>query len=233
MSENSRYKGIEIRAASGVHEESVAAIKNLLPPGALVLDIAAGRGAFSKRLQNEGYIVEANEIEEAAFLPPDIKCNAIDLNYPFAEIFGLAKFNLIVAIEVIEHLNNPVMFLKECNRILNQNGYLLVTTPNILDKISRIKFLRRGQFCHFEPVSFYKTGHRTIMPRWLLELFFNETGFSVLKAKYIGDKPAVEWTNVRSVLNAIIANVLSIFMIKNQEGELTGNCVMFLLRKKD
>jgi hypothetical protein len=71
------------------------------------------------------------------------------------------------------------------------------------------------------------------MPKWLLELFFNETGFSVLKVKYIGDKPAVEWTNFRSVLNAIIANVLSIFMIKNQEGELTGNCVMFLLRKID
>lgn len=137
-----------------------------------------------------------------------------------------------MAIEVIEHLNNPIMFLKECNKILIQNGYLLVTTPNILDKISRIKFLRRGHFCHFEPVSFYKTGHRTIMPKWLLELFFTEAGFSIQRTKYIGDKPKVEWTSVRSVLNAMIANILSIFMMQDQEGELTRNCVMFLLTKK-
>ncbi len=233
MSKIKQYKGIEIRAAAGIHEEAIAVIKNLLSPGSLVLDIAAGRGAFAARLQDEGFVVEANEIDEAAFSPLDIKCNTIDLNYPFAKSFGLSKFNMIVAIEVIEHLNNPIMFLKECYDMLIPNGYLLVTTPNILDKFSRIKFLRRGQFCHFEPVSFYKTGHRTIMPKWLLELYFNYAGFIVQKTKYIGDKPKVEWTRIRSVLNTVIASVLSIFMMQSQEGELTRNCIMFLLEKTE
>ncbi|MBK9098368.1 MAG: class I SAM-dependent methyltransferase [bacterium] len=40
------------------------------------------------------------------------------------------KFDLIIATEVIEHLENPFEFLKDCKKILNQDGKILLTTPN-------------------------------------------------------------------------------------------------------
>lgn len=131
-----QYDGIEIRAASGIHEEAMELINKTLAPrnNSIVLDIAAGRGAFSKRLQDFGYTVEANEIESEAFLPTGIMCSTVDLNFPFAESFGIKKYSLVVAVEVIEHLYNPIMFLIECHKILKQDGYLLISTPNILIK---------------------------------------------------------------------------------------------------
>jgi ubiquinone/menaquinone biosynthesis C-methylase UbiE len=39
-------------------------------------------------------------------------------------------FNYIIAGDVIEHLHNPFIFLKECYRVLKPEGKLLIITPN-------------------------------------------------------------------------------------------------------
>ena len=40
------------------------------------------------------------------------------------------KFNLITAVEVIEHISNPMEFIKNCLSLLRGGGSLLITTPN-------------------------------------------------------------------------------------------------------
>jgi len=40
------------------------------------------------------------------------------------------SFDTIIAGDVIEHLENPYLLLKECNRVLRHNGKLIITTPN-------------------------------------------------------------------------------------------------------
>ena len=40
------------------------------------------------------------------------------------------KFGLITAVEVIEHLPNPMEFIQQCLSLLKPNGSLLITTPN-------------------------------------------------------------------------------------------------------
>jgi len=47
-----------------------------------------------------------------------------------AEDFSLAaKFDTIIAGELIEHLSNPGLFFERCRAHLNDNGRLVVTTP--------------------------------------------------------------------------------------------------------
>jgi len=41
------------------------------------------------------------------------------------------SYDTIIAGEIIEHLDLPFNFLKECKRILKPNGRLIVTTPNM------------------------------------------------------------------------------------------------------
>jgi len=45
--------------------------------------------------------------------------------------FGDGFFEVITALELIEHLKTPEKFLKEAYRVLKPNGLLFITTPNI------------------------------------------------------------------------------------------------------
>ena len=56
----------------------------------------------------------------------DIKHDLNCFPYPFEN----RTFHDLVAGEVIEHLHNPYLFLKECYRILRCDGRMILTTPN-------------------------------------------------------------------------------------------------------
>lgn len=50
------------------------------------------------------------------------------------------KFDVLICEATIEHLKDPKKFLKWCHNLLNEGGYLLVTTPNIATFVKRIRF---------------------------------------------------------------------------------------------
>jgi SAM-dependent methyltransferase len=99
-------------------------------------------------------------------------------------------------LEVIEHLRNPFVVLKELNRILKSGGSLIISTPNILNLSSRLRFLFEGAFEFFrEPlldqVNSYNgdTKNLHLIP-WRyqeLEYALYESGFSI--AEIYTDKP--------------------------------------------
>ena len=55
-----------------------------------------------------------------------IKCDVNRDKFPFKDNY----FDEIVAIELFEHLTNPLNFLKECYRTLKRNGKLIIITDN-------------------------------------------------------------------------------------------------------
>lgn len=59
------------------------------------------------------------------------------------------SFDIVTAVEVMEHIHDHLTFLKECFRVLKPNGILAVSTPNILSMKSRIRFLYSGFFYSF------------------------------------------------------------------------------------
>jgi len=54
----------------------------------------------------------------------------VDLNNKHYPIYN-ESYDTIIAGEVIEHLNSPFNFLKECKRIMKPDGRLIITTPNM------------------------------------------------------------------------------------------------------
>lgn len=70
-------------------------------------------------------------------LCPKVKYKVIDTCYklPFAD----GEVDQVVAGELIEHLETPAEFIKECLRVLKPGGYLAISTPHIeFDKLSKI-----------------------------------------------------------------------------------------------
>jgi SAM-dependent methyltransferase len=79
----------------------------------------------------------------------------------FASTTGF--YDVIVACDVIEHVENPLQFLLQLSRRLTPSGQLLVTTGNYdswLWRLTRAKYW----YCHFpEHISF-------VGPRWVRQL---------------------------------------------------------------
>jgi SAM-dependent methyltransferase len=58
-------------------------------------------------------------------------------------------YDLICCCEGLEHLGNPLLFLREVHRLLADDGLLIVTTPNVWYPQARLQFLHRGFFPSF------------------------------------------------------------------------------------
>lgn len=227
------YKGIAIRAAEGLHEDCFEIIKRYIPESARVLDIAAGEGAFSARLVDAGYEVTANDIDIASWRASGINKLSVDLNKPLDTQLFHPLLDLVVAIEVIEHLQNPTKLLEDCQRLIKREGYILISTPNIMDLDSRFIFLRKGMFYHFTPQSYFATGHRTILPQWLLELLFDEVGLDIVERRFGGTHPVnIRGWNIKSWVAYVIACTLRPLMTTPSKVELDSNYLIYLLHNK-
>jgi 2-polyprenyl-3-methyl-5-hydroxy-6-metoxy-1,4-benzoquinol methylase len=63
----------------------------------------------------------------------------------FAPILGLNSYGLVTAIEVIEHLESPVSFLRNVRRLLSPGGVAVISTPNVESLPTRLRFLGSGK----------------------------------------------------------------------------------------
>lgn len=180
------YRGLKIHAVASLHEQCMALIEGLgLPPDAKVLDLGAGEGAFSQRLVDGGFQVCAAELEPGRFRP-DVPCVNVDLNQDFHDKWN-EKFDLVVAIEILEHLHDPRHFIRNCLQALKRNGLLLVTSPNAESWLSRIRFLRDGHFLWFDESDYQTYGHVTPIFSWQIRQICRELGAELLQVTSTND----------------------------------------------
>ncbi len=116
---------------------------SLLPPApARVLDVGAGEGYFCQVLREKGYEVEACDYLQEIFKVPGVPFHRADLNDRIPLPDG--GFDAVVSIEVLEHLENHVRFMREVIRVTKPGGRIILTTPNILSIPSRWHFFLIG-----------------------------------------------------------------------------------------
>ncbi|HXM00797.1 MAG TPA: class I SAM-dependent methyltransferase [Rhizomicrobium sp.] len=83
-----------------------------------------------------------------------------NVEYGNAEKMDTAHFraegiDLIVAGEVIEHMNNPGLFLEGCAEILKDGGELLITVPNAFAPSRFVHLLLGREVVHKDHVAYY------------------------------------------------------------------------------
>ena len=141
--DNERRSAPFARALAGAHERVVATALRYISPGASCLDLGAGSGALAERLQMAGLHVTAADVVNYFQLNSEFR--QIDFNDPAFERAFAAAFDLVVSVEVIEHLENPSAFLRSIARLLKPEGVAILTTPNVDNVAARLKFLLRGE----------------------------------------------------------------------------------------
>lgn len=90
------------------------------------LDLGCGRGLFlfycaHKNSDVIGIDVDKNKIKEAKTIP----INSVLLGDAYQLPFGDNTFNILVALDILEHLKNPKQVIKEMDRVLKTGEKVL------------------------------------------------------------------------------------------------------------
>jgi len=189
-----------------------------------LLDIGGGTGEFTKVIANlskakDVFIVDVSEKALSIALKLGFKTLLIDVSaekLPFQD----ETFDMVLAIEVIEHLINPDHCIKECRRVLKSGGILLLFTPNLAWWVNRLVMLFGYQPYYSEPSTeinvgkFYRrvqpyrtSGHIRLFTFKALSDFLRYYGFKVID--YIGS-PGDHRSKAFRVLDRILSRRASL-----------------------
>lgn len=176
------YRGIPIFAEKGLHNASAKLMHDhgLLTPGTRVLEVACGAGGMTQRLGDEGLSVLGLDALPENFRAsgPGISSRFADLNKPF-EIGLSSQFDLVVAMEIIEHLEAPRAFLRSCFTCLRPGGHLFLTTPNVDSSYSLASLALNGVFTRFDDNYIANDGHIMPLVRHQLLAALRDAGFTI------------------------------------------------------
>jgi 2-polyprenyl-3-methyl-5-hydroxy-6-metoxy-1,4-benzoquinol methylase len=92
------------------------------------------------------------------------------------------RFDIVIASEVIEHLENPRFTARELYRLCRPGGHVIITTPNNESLRSLLALGIRGQFVYFDKG--WYPGHITPLVRKDLVRILVEAGFEPLGFRF-------------------------------------------------
>ena len=95
-----------------------------------ILDVGCGSGIFIENMANLGWNAEGIDFDKSAILNALSRNLKVSLGDLKSKNFESNYFDVITLSHVIEHVSNPIDLLKECFRILKENGRLMIATPN-------------------------------------------------------------------------------------------------------
>lgn len=172
------YKGIQMFAVDGLHEHLGSTLKTSIKPGGKILDVGCGRGAFSLRLFDLGFKVDACDMIDQCECKDEV--NFIHMK---AEDVELPKkhYDAICMVEVLEHVESPFALLRKYSESLKDDGVLYVTSPAIDSKFSRAWFYLTGRHWYFEDENITNDGHIMPIHEFQMKYIADELGFKMMK----------------------------------------------------
>jgi SAM-dependent methyltransferase len=164
-------------STSAIIAATIARIRALAPElRGDYLDVGAGNGELIDRVMRLFDVApQACDYRDDLMTIRGVPVAVVDLNsapLPYRD----AAFDLVTCTEVIEHLENFRFALREIFRVLRPGGICVVTTPNVLNLRSRLRYLLFGFFNmfgllrtddarrhsthgHINPVSYFYLAH--------------------------------------------------------------------------
>ena len=108
------------------------------------LDLGCGYGHGTAFLANHAKSVVGADTDERAIVYAKMNYTRPNLKFVLLNKskFDDATFDIIISLEVIEHVVDPRSFLSEASRILRNGGQIILSTPN---KLFTEKFYKNGK----------------------------------------------------------------------------------------
>ena len=113
-----------------------------------------------------------------------------------------AGADVVAAVETIEHLENPWLFMRQLAMLTAHGGLVVVTTPNQLSLLSLLTLVTRRRFSAFQDAHY--PAHRTALLESDLVRAAADAGLEVLAIDYTccGRLPLTPWHYPRALAEA-------------------------------
>jgi SAM-dependent methyltransferase len=172
-------------------------VQPYLRAGARIVDVGAGEGYFSKMVGDRvastlggapSDVVAACDLFPQFFRYSGVTCDPInaDGSLPYPD----GSFDVVCSLEVVEHIQDQFAFARELCRITKPGGIAIISTPNVLNLNSRVRYLHSGFTVLFDPLLVssddprHTAGHINPVPYWYLSYQLRRAGFSSVAAHY-------------------------------------------------
>lgn len=226
------YGGILMRANPTLHQEAFDLLRARVGPGARVVDVGSGQGAFAARLRDNGYHVTAVDKNKDDFRAKDVEFVRIDFDVPGEiELFQKMhcdQYDVAIGMEVIEHVENPWEYTRFLLSLVKPGGIVMMTTPNAESVQSRIEFLFTGLFTHFGKSDYESSGHINPLTYHEISLICRGVGAEILDARTICPLP---WFIVSRRPSTMLMSMLAFFFRPLMREKSKGDIICFILRK--
>lgn len=192
-------------------------------PNTIVSDIGSGFGWFKPIAEKFNLMWQpfdyVKKIEEATIW---------DLNNPVPE--NKLKPGFVVFLEVLEHLSNPELAIRNISNHIEKRGYMVITTPNPLSAESKLNFLFKNSLYAFQ--SKHLIEHHVYVPLpHIVQFHLENNGFEVLETATIGKlfvpKFRFQFNYIKEIILYLMSRVLVFFYPESK-----GSTQAFFVVKK-
>lgn len=226
-----------------VFREAFKLLRDQKPEGGSVLDIGCGIGTFLAVCREGGWNVTGVE-------PSSIACEIARKEYGLdlindlfsSAMFQGKKFDAIFAAQVLHHLPDPVAFVADIDRVLADDGVLVLRTPNLIPLelsllLQRLLGRKKEFFCGPALYTFHPN---------TLALLFRRLGYrdvTFVNSRPFLEMPAAPWqpgqsigANLRRLLVTSLkiagyATVEAVYKLSNERAVI-GPSIFVIARKK-
>ena len=188
------------------------------------LDLGCGNGKTLLSLGEN--FSELHGIDILDILSPEartkVKFSSADLNFEKL-LFADNSLNLVTAFQIIEHLENPFLVMREAHRALRPGGIFMFSVPNPFNLAFRFKFLFTGNM----PPWTEKNHHLLFLTNDVFKKTYL-ANFDMLKAVYQrGSIPM--WGRLRAMFGKKLIKKHAMILPRSK---LFARAVCYILRKK-
>jgi len=192
-------------------------------PNTIVSDIGSGFGWFKPILDRFNL-----EWQPFDYVKKIDESTIWDLNNPAPENTKSPGF--VVFMEVLEHLSNPELGIRNISNHISKGGYMVVTTPNPLSAQSKFSFLFKNNLYAFQPKHLIE--HHVYVPLpHVVKFHLENNGFEILEQATIGtiqlQKFKISFHYIKDLLRFL---VLKFFVLLNPVSK--GHTQAFFVVKK-
>ena len=180
--------------------------------GLNILDIGCGGGLISEPMARLGANVTGIDASEKNIIVAKLhsKKNGLQINYINTSpenLMDIQKFDIVLNLEIVEHVNNVNLYIKSCYKLLKKNGLMFTATLN-RSFISYIKAIIGAEYIlRWLPIGTHDW-NKFIKPEEL-EKFLSDEKFSTLDIKGLKFNPFLKkWKKTNDLSVNYIINSL-------------------------